>query len=213
MSSSVDKMSTTVDKISTTVEKSKFNIRDIILGVVCVCVLILVIKALFGSSSGQQAPADPEEELIVAGPVENSLSINTSSAGVYYTTPGYWWGFAVPANTGGLIKWNTFTSRNISLKPGDTSKIMLSQLGLYEFNLSGSCAVTKINQSISMFLNDSRYLGAPIYVNNSVSWTSVSVSSLVVIKTKGTFIHYSATDGMQFSDAHPLILTVKYISL
>ena len=228
---------------SSTPEKSKIDYRDIILGVVCVCVFILVIKALFGSSSGEQGPPGPEGPKgsqgaqgpqgqagpgaapgsaapgstvatsavagTVAGPVANSLQIN-QSGGLYYTIPAYWHGRA-SENNAGFVKWNTSSNRSITLKADDKTRIILPQLGLYELNLSGSCAITNENQGISLFVNGALSLDSPIYVNNNVSWTSVAVSSLLVVTSKDTFIQYTATSGVAIGDK--LILTVKYISL
>jgi hypothetical protein len=230
---------------SSTAEKSKIDYRDIILGVVCVCVFILVIRALFGSSSGEQGPPGPEGPQgsqgpqgpqgpagpggapgsatpgstvatsavagTVAGPVANSLQIN-QSGGLYYTIPAYWHG-RCSENSAGFLKWNTSSNRSITLKADDKTRIILPQLGLYELNLSGSCAITNINQGISLFVNGAKSLGldSPIYVNNNVSWTSVAVSSLLVVTSKDTFIQYTATSGIVAGDK--LILTVKYISL
>jgi hypothetical protein len=235
---------------SSTPEKSKIDYRDIILGVVCVCVFILVIKALFGSSSGEQGPPGPEGPKgsqgpqgpqgpqgsqgqagpggapgsaapgsavatsavagTVAGPVANSLQIN-QSGGLYYTIPAYWHGRASETK-GGILKWNTSSNRSITLKADDTTRIILPQLGVYELNLSGSCAMTNDNQGISLFVNGALSLDSPIYVNHSVYWTSVAVSSLLVVTSKDTFIQYSATSGIAIG-GNKLILTVKYISL
>jgi hypothetical protein len=204
--------SSSVDKISTTVEKSKVNIRDIILGVVCVCVLILVIKSLFGSSSGQQAPADPEEELIVPGPAANSLRINASS-GLYSYIPAYWYGSA-KYTVGGQIRWSTKNNRGILLNPSDDRQILCPIPGLYEFNLSGSMFSNKTDvQNMNMNVNGSIYLAGPVYYTGFIGWRAVSLNNFVVVTNTTTYITYTMGAGLETSVNAPTILTVKYISL
>ena len=134
--------------------------------------------------------------------------------GLYTYSPGYWWGYGSNIS-GGIIYWTGFgsTFRNIQLKPGDNTQLILPFNGLYELTISGSVYVGLVSQGIDMFVNSNKYLSLPIFYDTITGWTSASLTAFVMVVIPNTYVQYTATSGLGISSSHPLIYTAKFISL
>jgi hypothetical protein len=143
---------------------------------------------------------------------DNTAFIDARS-GLFSYLPAYWWGYAT-GQTGGIISWTAFSAtRNIALKVGDATQLILPYIGLYELNLTGGVYVGAINQGINMYLNGGLYLSQPIYYNTITGWTSSALSAFVQVVSVNTYIQYTLTSNLGVSSSVPLILTAKFISL
>ena len=151
---------------------------------------------------------------IVPGPVPNSLAIINDSEGLYYSIPAYWMG--VPAGqTSGIIRWQLFKSlsRGIYINPSDDTQIICPYIGLYEFNLSGSCSCDGSSQkAISSHVNGQLYVENGVYIAGDVNWTSVNFTFYVKVTTTNTFVQYTITPNIVLQTIPPLICTAKFIS-
>jgi len=151
---------------------------------------------------------------IVPGPVPNSLAIINDSEGLYYSIPAYWIG--VPAGqTGGIIRWQLFKSlsRGIYINPSDDTQIICPSIGLYEFNLSGSCACNGSDtKAISSYVNGKPYVENGVYIARDVNWTSVNFTFYVKVTSTNTFVQYTITPNIVLQTSPPLICSAKFIS-
>jgi hypothetical protein len=155
-----------------------------------------------------------------AGRGANTMLIN-STAGLYSYIPAYWWGYA-QSQIGGILGWNKYSSRNLELKAGDATQLILPFNGLYELTLSGSIfhGIGSV-QTLSMFLNGSTYITSPCYYFNktpsdqpgNIGWEAISLSVFVQVVIPNTYIQYTMTSQLQTSTSAPTILTAKFISL
>ena len=151
---------------------------------------------------------------IVPGPVANSLAIINDSAGLYYSIPAYWMGVPL-GQTGGIIRWQLFKelSRGIYINPSDNTQIICPYIGLYEFNLSGSCACNGPNvKNISSYVNGKIYVENGVYVAADLNWTTVNFTFYVKVTSVNTFVQYAIASGIVLQTIPPLICTAKYIS-
>ena len=149
---------------------------------------------------------------LVSGKGTNTMLINSSS-GLYSYLPCFWWGYA-QNQTGGIIRWNTFSpTRSIAINPNDSTQLILPFIGVYELTLSGSVNVGAGSQAITMFLNGGRFIGEPCFFQTTTGWTSASLNVFVNVVGANTYIQYDLTSSLSTAASHPLILTAKFISL
>jgi hypothetical protein len=146
-----------------------------------------------------------------AGRGANTMLIN-ASAGLYSYLPAFWWGYA-GNQTGGTVGWIKFASRNMELKTGDNTQLILPYIGWWEINVSGGVYIGSTNQNMNMYFNGSLYLNQPIYFNSAVGWTNASLSAFVQVVSVNSYIYYAIAGSMQTSSSIPFILTAKFISL
>jgi hypothetical protein len=144
---------------------------------------------------------------------DDTAFINAPS-GLYSSSPGYFWGYGT-GQTGGIIKWTGFgsTKRNIDLKVGDSTQLILPFNGLYEISITGGVYVGAINQGIDMYVNGIKYLAQPCYFNTATGWTNAALNALVMCVIPNTYVQYDATANLGLSASVPLILVAKFISL
>ena len=170
---------------------------------------------VIGPQGPQGVRGDPgPNSNIVPGPVPNSLAIINDSEGLYYSIPAYWMGVPVGQN-GGIIRWELFKSlsRGIYINPSDNTQIICPYIGLYEFNLSGSCGCNGSDtKSISSYVNGNPYVENGVYIARDVNWTSVNFTFYVKVTTANTFIQYTITPNIVLQTKPPLICTAKFIS-
>jgi hypothetical protein len=143
----------------------------------------------------------------------NNTCFIPNSNGLFAYSPAYWWGYAT-GQTGGIIGWTAFSAKkNIALKVGDSTQLILPYIGLYELNIGGGINLQASNQSISMYLNGGLYLSQPIYINTPSGWINASFPAFVQVVSANSYVQYAMSGSLLVSSAVPLILTAKFISL
>jgi hypothetical protein len=147
----------------------------------------------------------------ITGKGNNTMFINASS-GLYSYLPAFWWGYA-GNQTGGIVGWIKFGSRNMELKTSDNTQLIFPYIGWWEVNVSGGVYIGNVNQNFNLYLNGSVYINNANYFNTAVGWTSASSSVLIQVVSVNSYFQIAIAGSMQTNASVPLILTAKFISL
>ena len=135
-----------------------------------------------------------------------------SRKGMFSYIPCCWWGYAVN-QTGTILGWTKYASRNMELQTGNNTRLVLPYIGIYEITVSGSVNIGTANQNMNMYLDGSVYLLQPIFFTSAVGWTSSSLTAFVITTTVNQYVSYAMSGAMSTNTNTPFILCAKFISL
>jgi hypothetical protein len=141
----------------------------------------------------------------------NTMLIN-ATAGLYSYMPAFWWGYS-GNQTGGIVGWIKYSSRNMDLKTGDNTQLILPYIGWWEVHVSGGVHIGVTNQNFNLYLNGGLYITNANYFSTAIGWTAASSSILVYVNSANSYFQIAITNGMTISNSVPFILTAKFISL
>jgi hypothetical protein len=147
----------------------------------------------------------------ISGKGDNTALIDSRS-GLFSYLPAFWWGYA-GNQTGGIVGWIKFGSRNMDLKSTDNTQLIFPYIGWWEVNVSGGVYIGNINQNFNLYLNGGLYITNANYFNTAVGWTSASSSVLIQVVSVNSYFQIAIAGSMTLSGSVPLILTAKFISL